>query len=221
MRFAVYHLPDGALGEKGASWLGWDAARGAALPVPEARGPWVATPRRYGFHATLKPPFRLAPGRDLGEIEAALALLAAATAPARADRLEPAVLGGFVALVPRGACDFDRVAAACVTALDGFRAPPTRAELTRRRAAGLSPGQEALLARWGYPYVLEEFRYHLTLSGRTDTPETVLEVARAHMGDLPAPFALDALALCEEGPDGLFRLRHRYPLTGAGSAASA
>jgi hypothetical protein len=220
VRYAVYHLPEGELGARGAAWLGWDAVLGAAMPVPQARGPWVETPRRYGFHATLKPPFRLAEGRDRAELKRAVAAIAARTVPGRAEGLEIASLGGFVALRPTGSSDFSRVAAACVTLLDGFRAPAPPQELARRRAVGLTAPQESHLDRWGYPYVLDQFRYHLTLSGRVDDPEAVIAAARDHFGPLPAPFGIEALSLCVER-DGTFRELHRYPLTGAGSTASA
>ena len=185
---------------------------GAAMPgaAPEA---WVATPRRYGFHATLKAPMRLAAGRSLPALRDALADLAARTAPAPAEGLEVATLGRFAALRPVGGDDLGRVAAACTVGLDAFRAPAPPDAAARRRAAGLSPAQEALLDRWGYPHVLEEFRFHLTLSGPLEDPEAAAGAAARHFGALPAPFVLDALALCvEEG--GAFRQIHRYPLTG-------
>ncbi|MGR3436081.1 MAG: DUF1045 domain-containing protein [Shimia sp.] len=211
-RYAIYCVPDGDLGDLGAAWLGWDVRAGRAVPstVPEA---WVATPRRYGFHATLKPPMRLAETGTVDDLAEAVAALAARTAPARAERLEVAALGGFVALRPVGEHDLGRVAAACVEGLDGFRAPAPPEEVARRRAAGLTDAQEALLTRWGYPYVLDEFHFHVTLSGRVPDPAPVARAARAHLGTLPAPFTLDALALCEETPEG-FRQIHRYPLTG-------
>ena len=66
-RYAVYYAPpaDDPLAVFGAGWLGWNAVEGAlaqhpeiaALPAPVER--ITATPRKYGFHGTLKPPFRL------------------------------------------------------------------------------------------------------------------------------------------------------------------
>ena len=211
-RYAIYCVPDGDLGDLGAVWLGWDVRAGRTVrsAAPEA---WVATPRRYGFHATLKPPMRLVEGATVDDLAEGTAALAARIAPARAERLEVAALDGFVALRPVGEHDLGRVAAACVEGLDGFRAPAPPEEVARRRAAGLTDAQEALLTRWGYPYVKGEFRFHVTLSGRVPDPAPVARAARAHFGTLPAPFVLDALALCEETPEG-FRQIHRYPLTG-------
>ena len=66
-RYAIYYLPPaGALADFGARWLGWDVRRGAAavqLDLPGLRDATEA-PRKYGFHGTLKPPFRLAEGQE-------------------------------------------------------------------------------------------------------------------------------------------------------------
>ena len=208
-RHAVYCLPDGPFGDAGARWLGWDARTGRERPSPHPD--WTGTPRRYGFHATLKPPFRLA--GEVAALEAAVADLAARTPPARAEGLEAAALGRFVALVPRGSSDLARVAAACVADLDRFRLPAPPEETARRRAAGLSARQEEMLRRWGYPYVMEEFRFHLTLSAAVEDPAPVLAAARAHFAP-PAPFVLGDLALCAEDGAGRFRLVSRHPLGG-------
>jgi uncharacterized protein DUF1045 len=77
------------------------------------------------------------------------------------------LIAGFVAVIPQGqAAAVDRLAADCVTRFDRFRAPMTADEKARRTAAGLSAAQSANLERWGYPYVLDEFRFHMTLTGR-------------------------------------------------------
>jgi putative phosphonate metabolism protein len=220
VRFAVYYLPPaGPLARFGAGWLGWDAARGAAAEQPDLPGieRITAAPRRYGFHATLKPPFRLAEGRRRAGLAQAVADLAARTPPARCAGLRLGRLGRFLALVPEGdAAELGRVAAACVADLDGFRAPPSAAELERRRKARLSDRQEALLARWGYPHVMEAFRFHMTLTG--SLPEADLPAIEAALAgrlpDLPAPFVLDRIALVGERGDGMFEELGRYALTG-------
>jgi len=244
VRHAVYWVPAGALGRWGAGWLGWDVEAGRAVDHPEVDGlprplPEITEePRRYGLHATLKPPFRLAEGRSEAGLEAAVAALAATLAPVRGPGLALTRIGGFLALVPEegpgdgpqdaplgtGAA-LARLAAATVAALDGFRAPPGKAELVRRRAAGLTPAQEENLRRWGYPYVMGEFRFHVTLTGPLGPSEAgAVEVAlggalRGPLGGPPLrPFALDALAHVAEREDGRFRLIGRHPLHG--SAAS-
>ena len=174
------------------------------------------TPRKYGFHGTLKPPFRLRRGHGVKDLEDATARLAASLAPACCDGLRLTPIGRFLALTPSGSLDqLQRVAEACVRELDAFRAPASEAELARRRKAGLSPRQDALLEKWGYPYVFEEFRFHLTLSGQLSEDQMRLwtENLQQVLPNLPAPFVVDQIALCGERDDGRFELLHRYTLT--------
>ncbi|MBZ8119919.1 DUF1045 domain-containing protein [Roseovarius sp. LXJ103] len=219
-RFAIYYVPPvGAWADFGASWLGWDVLHGREAPQPDMPGldDITMTPRKYGFHATLKPPFRLAEGQDVQALKAAVSDLAVKLAPAICEGLELTTLGGFLALTPQNDMQaVRRVAGACVRALDRFRAPALEAELARRRKVGLSPPQEALLAQWGYPYVMEEFRFHMTLTARLPQGEIAVWSAalRRHMPDLPSPFVLDQIALCGEREDGRFEVLHRYKLTG-------
>jgi putative phosphonate metabolism protein len=219
-RFAIYYLPpEGALADFGAAWLGWDcvSARDSIPHDVPGLHDVTMTPRKYGFHGTLKPPFRLAEGTDVSALQDAVSQMAAACAPAQSDGLALTELGRFLALTPVGdTSGIARVAATCVEALDAFRAPPPEAELERRRKARLSERQEALLQRWGYPYVMDEFRFHLTLTGRLNVDDIApwTETARAHLPPLPAPFVMDEVALVGEREDGRFELIQRYTLNG-------
>jgi putative phosphonate metabolism protein len=226
-RFALFWAPPrgSALARFGASWLGWDAEAGAFAPhpdvprLPASVAEITATPRRYGFHGTLKPPFRLREGAAFVELDRATAVMARRTAPFEVPRLAPARMGAFIALVPSAPCPaLDDLAVACVREADGLRAPPAARELARRRAHGLSPRQEEHLARWGYPYVLDEFRFHLTLTGALDrqAAAAVFDALR----ELTAPFCAAPLPVTEicifgEGEAGRFRIIRRYPLTGS------
>lgn len=225
VRYAVYAAPEpGPLAEFAAAWLGWDPEAGRAQAHPEIAGlpapvsELTATPRKYGFHATLKPPFRLAEGSEPEALGADLADLAASLSPVRLDGLALHRLGGFLALTPEGDTSaLARLAAETVTRLDHHRAPPGEGELARRRAANLSPAQEANLARWGYPYVMDEFRFHFTLTGKltpaaSEAVEAVLAPVIAPL--LPRPFTVSALVLFGEAADGMFHILHRYALTG-------
>jgi len=186
--------------------------------LPESPEALTARPRRYGGHATLKAPFRLAPNRSFDDLETACRALAADLEPVTLDALTPLWLGRFLALVPLGdTAALDALAAACVTRLDGFRAPPTPAELDRRRAQRLTVRQEQHLARWGYPYVLDAFRFHMTLTGPVADPhrDAVKETLGAYFAPcLPAPFRIAEIALVSEDRDGFFHLMRRFPLTG-------
>lgn len=217
-RFAIYYLPpEGALAQFGAAWLGWDVGTGTGMVQPAVEGieEVTRTPRKYGFHATLKPPFRLAEGTTQAELERAAETLAASLPAARAESIGLSLLGRFLALTLEGDTrGVEQIAARCVTDLDRFRAPAGEAELARRRASGLSAAQDALLLRWGYPYVLAEFRFHMTLTGRLDDPAPWEATLAKALPPLPAPFRLDQIALVGEREDGRFELIHRYALSG-------
>lgn len=223
-RFGLYVVPEGAFYRAGADWLGWDSVAGATVAHPDLPGlpgaaaEITATPRKYGFHGTVKPPFRLAEGTDAAGLDAAARAFCATRAPVTIPALETRRLGGFIAVVPAEPSEaLSDLAAATVAALDPFRAPPSEAELARRRKAGLSDRQEALLARWGYPYVMEEFRFHLTLTGKLPRAEAeaTRDILAAHLAPvLPAPFVIDSLCLMGEDAEGMFHLVHRYTLSG-------
>ena len=177
-RYAIYFAPaaDSALWRFGSRWLGRDAVTGEEMKRPKVNGfsqafldEITAAPRFYGFHATLKPPFELADGRTVEQLQEAADAFAAKVAPFQAPPLRMMELDGFVALRPREESPaLNTLADDCVRSFDVFRRPPLADELAKRREHGLTPQQEALLTRWGYPYVMEEFRFHMTLTKRLD-----------------------------------------------------
>ncbi|MBL9059003.1 MAG: DUF1045 domain-containing protein [Mangrovicoccus sp.] len=224
-RYAIYVTPrPGPLAGFGAAWLGWDASAGTPCPHPLVPGlprpvaEITAAPRRYSFHGTIKPPFRLAAGSEAGALAEALAAFCAGTAAVSMAGLGLVRLGRFLALAPVGeTADLNALAAAVVAGFDAFRAAPDAAELDRRRAQRLTMRQEALLQRWGYPHVMEEFRFHMTLTGPLPPAElAAVEAALAPVLAplLPVPFRIDALSLLGEDGEGRFHLIARVPLTG-------
>ena len=220
-RFAVYYAPaqGSTLARAGARWLGWDADEARACPHPELGldlAQITQTPRKYGMHGTLKPPMRLScPQATFFD---AVETLAQELAPLDMGRFVLRPLDGFLALVTEGQSQaLGDVAARVVSALDPFRAPLSQAELDRRRVAGLTPHQDALLQRWGYPYVMDEFRFHVTLTGRLE-PKIMMDTLRAAHAwfdpALEASQTLDALCIFGEGKDGRFQQVRRVPLRG-------
>jgi putative phosphonate metabolism protein len=215
-RYAVYYAPpiDHPLWRAGCEWLGRDPA-GPALAPPARAG--VSAPWRYGFHATLKPPMRLADGRDEEGLRTAVAELARRTPAFEMPALQVQTLRNFLALRPAAPVGEDhplrRLADACVTDLDTWRAPPTDEELQRRRPEALPDEERALLQRYGYPHVLAHWRFHMTLSD--SGADTALHApATAHFAAaLAQPLACDALSLfVEPAPGQPFRLAHRFAL---------
>lgn len=221
-RYAVYYAPPaGAFADQAADWLGRDPDTGDMRPQPDLGLPAAeitGEPRRYGFHGTIKPPFRLAPGVTRDDLDAAIRSLASRLSPVALPGLRIANLDGFLALVPDGdAAALQQLGATVVRDLDPLRAPATQAEIARRRPEHLTPPQRDLLDQWGYPFVMEEFRFHLTLTDRL--PATLADhaqaVLRAYFAPvLPRPFVIDNLCLFGEPEEGAFRLLHRYALTG-------
>jgi len=225
-RYAVYFAPaeDSALNRLASRWLGRCAYTGTRYPptgvgeiTPAAQEEITAEPRRYGFHATLKPPFRLPQGRTATELLTAVESFAAARPRIILPGLRVARLGRFLALVPeRASPELEALAADCVVTFDRFRAPPGEAELARRRSRDLTRRQEELLLAWGYPYVMEEFRFHMTLTGplAPETGESVLPALQETFDPVcGTSFVLDALTVFGQfDPAGDFRVVARYPL---------
>lgn len=228
-RYAVYAAPapGSALAHHAAAWLGRDALTGLPRPQPLPLAMPIETvvaitreADRYGFHGTLKPPFRLADGRDEAMLIDALAAYAGRTPAIDLGPLSVQDLSGFIALRPVVSPPaLGALAADIVEAFDGFRRPPDEAELARRRAHGLTPAQEANLARWGYPYVMEEFRLHFTLTSRLAAAERAPLIdwlARFFAPALAGPFTLDKLWLfVEPAPGAPFRQVAGFALAGS------
>lgn len=223
-RYAIYVLPAPAdeWTRFCTSWLGWDMEAGQTVPHPQIHDIDVAAvteaPRRYGLHATMKPPFRLRDGQTLEALLDACAQLAEKQKPVTLAGLRIAPLGRFLALVPRGDTEaLNALASACVRDLDRFRAPLSEPEMAHRRSPNMSPKHERNLTRWGYPHVMDAFRFHITLSSKLD--KTTLSEVQSHLYTrlqplLPAPFEIRDLALVGEAEDGRFHLIQRFALGG-------
>ena len=173
-RYAIYYAPEPnhPLTNAAAEWLGRDAF--GRVVEPQARNPSVgdvdrveltADPRHYGFHATLKAPFTLATEKTEQELVKALTDFAAARTMFVAP-LVVADLGPFVALrLASVSPEMDRLHQDCVQYFEVFRAPLDEADLVRRRRARLTPLQDERLVAFGYPYIFDDFRFHMTLTG--------------------------------------------------------
>ncbi|MFE1599996.1 DUF1045 domain-containing protein [Methylobacterium sp. ID0610] len=217
-RYALYYTPEpgSALARFGTGILGYDSASGAAVARPEGfadAADVTLSPARYGFHATLKAPMRLAQGRREEDLIAAAAALAAHHPPVPVGRLVVATLGAFTALVPaESPAALGLFAAECVAALDPLRAPLSESERARRRPERLSPRQRALLDAWGYPHVFEHFRFHMTLTDAL--PEETRapwreRLARAYGAG--EALVIDSVTLLRQDGDAPFRVLTRLP----------
>lgn len=215
-RYAIYFAPakDSPWWTFGAGWLGRDEVANTPLTAPtpsqldaDSLHHVTAEPRRYGFHATLKAPFGLQTGHCFDDLLARLQALADTLKPLALGPLRPTELGNFVALVPESSpTALAELAARCVTELDDLRAPLTEAEQARRRMAPLDARELALLERYGYPYVLERFRLHFSLTGPVEPgmAQQVIEAVIQPLAQLNAqtPLVLDRLCLFVEPAPG-------------------
>lgn len=225
-RYAIYFVPaaESALYRFGAALLGYDALGKVDVTQPQtvidAIPDWHALtddPRRYGFHATLKAPFYLACGTSEAALIAAFDHFAAT--PRTIPTIAPVVklLRYFVAIVndvPNR--DLAVLADACVTEFESFRAPLTAGDRERRLKSRLTENQVALLDCWGYPYVFEEFFFHMSLTGRIATdPQRIAELLAVRFAEIDQhSLTIDRLALLrQDHPTARFVAIRHLPLT--------
>jgi 2'-5' RNA ligase len=229
-RYAIYLAPaaKSPLWQFGSSVLCYDAETG--LDIPGFRLPsmpqdqWhkaTSRARTYGFHATLKAPFRLADHQNEQALIEGLNSFAANQNSLPEKPLHLAVLdetgaGGFLALVPSEPYEALRILeAATVKNLDHFRAPLSKDEIAKRNPAALTKRQAQYLADYGYPYVLEEFRAHFTLSDRllnaAALKTEINDLLIGHIGK--ASITVDELVLFKQpSADAKFKIMSRAPL---------
>lgn len=234
-RYAVYYAPspESALNRLATAWLGRDAYTGRRLRRPLLQGlvglnldALTHDPRGYGFHATLKAPFELAAGAREDELLAFAEDFAARRAPFQAD-IALASLVRFVALrLTAPSPGMDDLHRDCVVEFDRFRAPLGEFDLERRRKAGLTPEQDARLLAWGYPYVFEDFRFHMTLTGSVRDPrmcERLLAALGPYFAEVSGPHRFDSVAVFkQDNRSAPFHVLARFEfLSGAPSLKAA
>ena len=233
-RYAIYAVPAAGsrLNGLGAEWLGRSAETGApvarssfdALEMSKSEMDAVtADPARYGFHGTLKAPFRLAEGRSAADLDAALDAYVATRAPVFCPPLKVSVDHGFVALrCAEAAPALSKRAFEIVKEFDRFRAPMTDADRARRGVESLDARGRELLEAWGYPWVDERFDFHFTLSGKLPEDEGAALSAKLEPIFAPLiaePFVLEEIALfgdpgSTDGRAGPFTLLRRHRFSG-------
>ncbi|UCI31709.1 DUF1045 domain-containing protein [Mesorhizobium sp. B4-1-4] len=222
-RFAIYYTPapQHPLTAAATTWLGRDAFAPGACSADAGERALISQPRRYGFHATLKAPFRLSDGACVEALERALRGFAANIPACPIGPLRIDLIGGFFALVPSQPLPSLRgFASRVVEEFDRFRAPMDADDLKRRMNGGLDDVEMTNLVTWGYPYVRSRFRFHMTLTDRVPEDQRapmqarLEEVFEPHLGE---DYHIDALSLFVQEHRGAdFVVRSQFPLrTGA------
>ena len=215
MRYAIYFTPphDDPLTQAAARWLGRDPFTGEAVQAPSVPGLsaeelacQTASARRYGFHATLKAPFTLAPGESEHALLATFDNFAASVEPVHLPAMKLRQISRFFALTPAERSPaLDRLAGEIVVAFDRFRAPMTDADIARRNPESLKPAELKHLHQWGYPYVFDSFFFHMTLSDRIAEADAsrFTQAAQTFFGPLLGePLDVSSLALFVEPEPG-------------------
>ena len=224
-RYAVYFRPPEPWGQIGREWLGRCEFTGATIArsdnAPDRLEDWTGAPRRYGLHATLKAPFRLRDGALPIDVDRAMRALVAQRDPfdinIAVTRLRR-FLAWCIHADAAGEAAINRLAGDAVTALDPLRAPIGDEERARRLATGLSAPELAMLARWGYPYAFDTFKFHISLTGHIDTAE--LDDAERRLMSLTLPIAnlrmpVQALAVyVQPEPGAAFVVAREYDFSG-------
>lgn len=223
-RFAIYFTfaPEHPLYQKASQWLGhciyhqvMDTS--ATLSAASERFRTVERAALYGFHATLKPPFRLLSGTTRAELENRLRDFVSSVQPFTCSPLKVDLIGNFIALVPDQPChQLNLLADQCVRKFEPFRAPLNAAEIQKRLGVPLTPQQQGMLEQWGYPYVMDEFRFHMTLTDKL--PDNIIESAVRQLKLEFSPllnkqFRIDCISLChQEKPGDPFYFLQSYTL---------
>ncbi|WP_162937919.1 DUF1045 domain-containing protein [Kiloniella sp. EL199] len=226
-RYAIYYAPrfDSKLGQFGNAWFGFNPVSHEDIPRPNVEGMNAQEIEnitqgsgRYSFHGTLRSPFKLRKNRNLDSLDKSLKSFVTKVRPIICGPLSIRSIGRFLALVPDDPeSQVPDLAEQCMRALDNFRLAPDKQELDRRRQTGLTTIQEQLLLRWGYPFVMEEFRFHLTLSDKLEGMDLIKyqAILEKHCEGLcNEPFVIDEIALFgDPGQGGKFEEISRYKLS--------
>jgi Protein of unknown function (DUF1045) len=215
-RYAIYFVPhaQSALAAFGEAILGGDQP--APTLAAGIKAHLFDAPRVYGFHATLKAPFHLADGTNAATLLVSARAFSATKTAFRLRSLAVAVVDDFIALVPDDAApELDALAAGCVRAFEPFRAALHPRDYERRLAAGLTPQERQHLDTWGYPYVLDQFRFHMTLTGQLPATHAaeVFQVLEAHYATFDREVEIDAITVCcQPRRDARFEIVERFAL---------
>ena len=226
-RYAIYFVPEPktSLALLGSDLLGRDSETGS--PISHANladfsqqrlHDLTVDARRYGLHATLKAPFFLKKGKTEYDLLLSTKRFVRGRQAITLPRLELARIGSFFALVPPGESPeeletvrrINALAADAVEFFDHLRAAPSEPELARREPQKLTERQRVLLAEWGYPYVFDEYRFHITLTDKlydSEEARRMEECLRVYFASVcNEETAVSSICVCRQiipGPAGV------------------
>ena len=224
-RFAIYFVPPESndLTRFTASWFGWDVYKGIKVDYPVLHNlnydikEITNTPSKYGFHGTLKAPFSLVPDKTIDDLKLSLSMLSRSIKKFEIPSICLRIIDEFIAIVPTSQNEsIHSLAKKCLEDLDSFREAESDEILNKRRSGRLSTSEEHNLLKWGYPYVLDDFQFHLTMTGKLPLKvcKHVFSVLSLELHEvLNAPLFIGKICLVGENKmDGKFGVIEEFSL---------
>ena len=180
-RYAIYYAPpkESSLEEFGRYWFGWDPLN-AKLINNKQRINYlnrfgiknlknidknVLIAKKYGFHGTLIPPFKLNKNYSTNTLFKKTEDIAKKFKKFKFYKFKLKRINNFYAFVQnKKNSNINKISNRLVKELFKFRSPLTKKEIDKRNPSKLSKLQLNILHKWGYPYLMSEFKFHMTLA---------------------------------------------------------
>ena len=194
-RYAIYYAPpkESSLEEFGRYWFGWDPLN-AKLINNKHRINYlnrfgiknlinidknVLIPKKYGFHGTLIPPFKLNKNYSTNTLFKKTEDIAKKFKKFKFYKFKLKKINNFYAFVQnKKNNNINKLSNRLVRELFKFRSPLTKKEIDRRNPSKLSKLQLNILYKWGYPYIMSEFNFHMTLASEVTGNKLYFELKK-------------------------------------------
>ena len=194
-RYAIYYAPpkESSLEEFGRYWFGWDPLN-AKLINNKHRINYlnrfgiknlinidknVLIPKKYGFHGTLIPPFKLNKNYSTNTLFKKTEEIAKKFKKFKFYKFKLKKMNNFYAFVQnKKNNNINKLSNRLVRELFKFRSPLSKKEIDRRNPSKLSKLQLNILYKWGYPYIMSEFNFHMTLASEVTGNKLYFELKK-------------------------------------------
>ena len=194
-RYAIYYAPpkESSLEEFGRYWFGWDPLNaklinnkqrinylnGFGIKNLKNIDKNVLIAKKYGFHGTLIPPFKLNKNYSTNLLFKKTEDIAKKFKKFKFYKFKLKKMNNFYAFVQnKKNNNINKLSNRLVRELFKFRSPLTKKEIDRRNPSKLSKLQLNILYKWGYPYLMSEFNFHMTLASEVTGNKLYLELKK-------------------------------------------
>ena len=194
-RYAIYYAPpkESSLEEFGRYWFGWDPLNaklinnkqrinylnGFGIKNLKNIDKNVLIAKKYGFHGTLIPPFKLNKNYSTNTLFKKTEEIAKKLKKFKFYKFKLKKINNFYAFVQnKKNNNINKLSNRLVRELFKFRSPLTKKEIDRRNPSKLSKLQLNILYKWGYPYLMSEFNFHMTLASEVTGNKLYLELKK-------------------------------------------